>query len=367
MQKKWNCPSQLDIKNRAKVIRAIKAVCGPNGASINDIERCLNQKCSTQNIPLSECLDWLQEQNVVSKFRNKIWFLRPNQKPSIYNDKGLVPSLSKGRCQANKTKCRHISTKRKTSQCRQQATRNKSLLCRYKPPQRKKLKSCEQPKRKRSICRYKPPQRINCVCNKPHKRSRSFCRYKPPECKKPKCCYKAPKRRPSKCHYKPPQCNNKPKCCYKGTKRKPFVCRYKPPKCKKSKCRKPSICRYKSTRSKKQKCRNKSTRSKKPKCRKNRSKKKPKYRDMIINALQDKERLCYERIAQYLDKYYDTRNDFVVKQTLKWLISKEVVTCSRGCYSLTGRPLNLYVGKCNDGCSRKTSYRDNSFSSCCDD
>lgn len=74
--------------------------------------------------------------------------------------------------------------------------------------------------------------------------------------------------------------------------------------------------------------------------------KKLKFRDMIINAIRAQKKASCSSIELYISRCYKVCNSFVIGQTLKWLQSKGVIECRRGCYSLTGKPLTLYVGCC---------------------
>ena len=102
-------------------------------------------------------------------------------------------------------------------------------------------------------------------------------------------------------------------------------------------------CQYKSEKqcaTKRYRFKSKQRRKKKKK----RCKKRPKYRDMIVTAIQDKGKACYNRIIKFLEHRYGVRNDFVVKKTLSWLKAKDVIKNRGGCFYLTGKPLVLYVG-----------------------
>ena len=85
-------------------------------------------------------------------------------------------------------------------------------------------------------------------------------------------------------------------------------------------------------------------------------KKKPKFRNMIINAIRAIGEPSRDRIEQYISRHYKVCNSFVTKQTLQWLEGKEVIRCRRGRYSLTGKPLTLYVGCC-EAAAQKTKKR----------
>ena len=370
------------IQDHAEVIKAVKAVCGPKGATICDFQKYLDRNCRKKNFALKKSLAWLVDQNIVIKFKDRFWLLRPVEQSCKYigkasKSKSLIPAVSSGRIDYNFRKltkpCRTAPPKKggcrkgapkKTFKCCYTAPKKNAFSCHYNPPQRRKPK-----------CRYKPtPKKLSTGCNKKtSQRKRFTCRYIPRKRKRVTCCCRLPKQRASSCHSRSVSRNKRTTCCYKPTKktalcrykacrRRPSICCYRPsPKKRRNTCcykpvKRVLNCKYKPP-CKKHHCSYKPRKKKAPKCRykppkclrnsNRRTCKRPKYRDMIVTALQEKGRACFARIAQYIDKQFDTRNDFVIKQTLKWLQCKKVVRCCMGCYSLTGKPLTLYVGRCN--------------------
>ena len=80
---------------------------------------------------------------------------------------------------------------------------------------------------------------------------------------------------------------------------------------------------------------------------KSRSTAKPKYRDMILNAIRangDAKGTNFQSIASYLEKKYKMKNDFIVKHTLKWLVNKKYLSGKGGRYRIA-TPLMPSAGR----------------------
>ena len=75
--------------------------------------------------------------------------------------------------------------------------------------------------------------------------------------------------------------------------------------------------------------------------------KKPKFRDMILNAIKsygESKGSNFGKICRFIEKKYKMRNDFVVKHTLKWLLNKKVLMNNGGRYKIIS-PLAPSAGR----------------------
>ena len=292
--------SSIDIKNCAKVKKAIAAICSPNGASTEDIEKYLNQ-----GFPVRKYLEWLEAEKTIAKYRNRFRCLKPNKK--LKKCKDFEPISSSERCpikgckrQRKTAKCNLHPSSRKPSFCGRRAPAKKESSCGFIPSYYQSPKGSKKRKNRQSIRRYPTSDTSEC-CYKPS-RKKSVLRYKTPKRKRTTCLKKEKVNR----------------FCVKSGQRELTRCK---PKRRKQKSRGRKKCGFNGKF--KKRCGN------------------LKYRDMIINAIKAKKTACFERISAYMDKCYGVKNNFVVKKTLTWLKTKGVVKCSKGCYSLTGQPLNL--------------------------